>query len=135
MSIRAYSPTNETVLDLSHAPVRGLVAETEEGQWNFRSGQWQKLEGEEIVESQRSKVFQHADLLRSFGIRPDPKSTEFAPDQIWSVSSSGLWHVYRENAMSRKWPLSVSFPTIVWHFLLKQGWSLTERLHRTAPGG
>lgn len=103
-------PTNETVLYLSHAPVRGLVAETEEGQWNFRSGQWQKLEGEEIVESQRSKVFQHADLLRSFGIRPDPKSTEFAPDQIWSVSSSGLWHVYREDAMVRRWPLSVSFP-------------------------
>lgn len=103
-------PTNETVLDLFHAAGRGLIAETEEDQWNFRSGRWQKLDSEGTVEGRRSKVFQHADVLRSFGIRPDPKSTEFTPDQIWSVSSSGLWHAYREEAMERKWPLSVSFP-------------------------
>lgn len=106
----ALFPTNETVLDLFHAAGRGLIAETEEDQWNFRSGRWQKLDSERTVEGRRSKVFQYADVLRSFGIRPDPKSTEFAPDQIWSVSSSGLWHAYREAAMERKWPLSVSFP-------------------------
>ena len=106
----AVFPTNETVLDLFHAAGRGLIAETEEDQWNFRSGRWQKLDSEQTVEGRRSKVFQYADVLRSFGIRPDPKSTEFAPDQIWSVSSSGLWHAYREAAMERKWPLSVSFP-------------------------
>jgi hypothetical protein len=106
----ALFPTNETVLDLFHAAGRGLIAETEEDQWNFRSGRWQKLDSERTVEGRRSRVFQYADVLRSFGIRPDAKSTEFAPDQIWSVSSSGLWHAYREEAMERKWPLSVSFP-------------------------
>ena len=92
----AVFPTNETVLDLFHAAGRGLIAETEEDQWNFRSGRWQKLDSERTVEGRRSKVFQYADVLRSFASDRIPRAQSL--HHIWSVSSSGLWHAYREAA-------------------------------------
>lgn len=105
-----FFPASESVLDFFHAPGTGLIAETEDFQWVHREGQWRKLDAQDSVESRRSRVLKQRDLLRSFGIKPDPNSMAFALEQIWSVSSSGLWHVYREEAIERRWPLATSFP-------------------------
>ena len=45
-SIQQYFQQMKPYWIFSHAAGRGLIAETEEDQWNFRSGRWQKLDSE-----------------------------------------------------------------------------------------